>query len=241
MSSAISVTLTNRKEVAVNTMAFCFEKPRGFTFKAGQYVSLTQVDPPETDAKGGTRTFSIASAPEEAEVMITTRMRDSAFKRCLKTMRLGTKLAMEAPLGDLVLHDDPARAAVFLAGGIGVTPFRSIVVSAARAKLPRWLFLFYSNHRPEDAPFLDELGKLEEMNPNYKFIGTMTKIDESSRPWRGETGRVSKEMLLRYVSDLTRAIYYVAGPPAMVFAAQEMLTEAGASTENIRTEEFFGY
>jgi ferredoxin-NADP reductase len=133
MSSAIPVMLTNRKEVAVDTMAFYFEKPRGFTFKAGQYVSLTQIDPPQTDAKGSTRTFSIASAPEEAGVMITTRMRDSAFKRCLKTMRLGTKLTMEGPFGDLVLHGDPGRAAVLLAGGIGVTPFRSIVVSAARA------------------------------------------------------------------------------------------------------------
>jgi ferredoxin-NADP reductase len=241
MSSAISVTLTNRKEVAVNTMAFYFEKPRGFTFKAGQYISLTQIDPPETDAKGSTRTFSIAGAPEEAEVMITTRMRDSAFKRRLKTMRLGTKVTMEGPFGDLVLHRDPARAAVFLAGGIGVTPFRSIVVSAAREKLPHRLFLFYSNHRPEDAPFLDELGKLEEMNPNYKFIGTMTKMDKSSRSWSGETGRVSKGMLLRYIPDLALPIYYVAGPPAMVFAAQEMLTEARASAVNIRTEEFFGY
>jgi ferredoxin-NADP reductase len=241
MSSALPVTLTDRKEVAVDTMAFYFEKPRGFTFKAGQYVSLTQIDPPETDAKGSTRTFSIASAPEEAEVMITTRMRDSAFKRCLKTMRLGTKLTMDGPFGDLVLHGDPARAAVLLAGGIGVTPFRSIVVSAARANFPHRLFLFYSNRRPEDAAFLDELGKLQEMNPNYKFIGTMTKMVKSSRPWGGETGRVSKEMLLSYVSDLTRPVYYVAGPPGMVFAMQETLTEAGVNAENIRPEEFFGY
>lgn len=241
MTSAISVTLANRREVAVNTMAFHFEKPQGFAFKAGQYVSLAEIDPPETDAKGSTRTFSIASAPEEAEVMITTRMRDSAFKRWLKAMKLGTKLTMEGPFGDLVLHPDASRPAVLLAGGIGVTPFRSIVVSAARTKLSHRLFLFYSNHRPEDAAFLDELGKLQEVNPSYSFIGTMTNMKSAARSWHGESGRIGKEMIFRYVPESARPIYYVAGPPGMVLAMEETLTEAGVTAEHIRTEEFFGY
>jgi ferredoxin-NADP reductase len=237
----MSVALTNRKEVAAGTMSFYFETPRGFTFTAGQYVSLTLLDPPETDAKGSTRTFSIASAPEEAELMITTRTRDTAFKRCLETIRLGSRLTMEGPFGDLVLHSDPARAAIFLAGGIGITPFRSIAVSAARAKLPHRLFLFYSNHRPEDAAFLAELGKLQEMNSNYRLIATMTKLERRSGSWQGESGRIRKEMILRYVPNLARAIYYVAGPPSMALAMQDMLTEAGVSADDIRTEEFYGY
>jgi ferredoxin-NADP reductase len=241
MSSVASVALIHRKEAAAGTMCFYFEKPREFTFKAGQYVSLTELDPPETDAKGGTRTFSVASAPEEAEVMITTRMRDSAFKRCLKMMKLGSKLTMEGPFGDLILHADPSRPAVFLAGGIGVTPFRSIVVSAARASLQHRLFLFYSNRSPKDAAFLDELEKLQEVNPNYKFIATMTEIKKAARSWRGESGRIGKEMILRYVPDLAKAMYYVAGPPDMVLALEEALIDAGVSSEHIRTEEFFGY
>src|SRR5262249_54079706 len=94
------------------------------------YVSFGQIDPPERDAKGNTRTFSIASAPEEADVMITTRMRDSAFKSCLKTMKFGATVTMEGPFGDLVLPGDANRPAVLLAGGIGVTPFRSVVLPA---------------------------------------------------------------------------------------------------------------
>jgi ferredoxin-NADP reductase len=240
MDSVVSVALTQRREIAAGTMSFYFEKPRGFSFKAGQYVSLAQIDPPETDAKGSTRTFSIASAPEEADVMITTRMRDSAFKRGLKTMKLGAILTMEGPFGDLVLHGDANRPAIFLAGGIGVTPFRSIVVSAARAKLPHRLFLFYSNRRREDAAFLNELKKLQDGNPKYKLIATMTEMDEV-RSWRGESGRIGKEMLLRYVSDLTKPIFYVAGPPGMVLAMEEILSDAGVGSDRIRIEEFFGY
>jgi ferredoxin-NADP reductase len=240
MSSTISVALIHRKEAATGTTSFTSRSLRGFTFTAGQYISLAEIDPPEAEAKGGTRTFSIASAPEEAEVMITTRMRDSAFKRCLKTMDLGTKLNMEGPFGNLVLHADPSRPAVFLAGGIGVTPFRSIVVSAARAKLPHRLFLLYSNRRPEDAAFLSELGNLEEANPNYKFVATMTEM-EKARSWHGETGRITKEMILQYLTELTSPIYYVAGPPGMVLAMEETLTDAGVNGDHLRTEEFFGY
>jgi ferredoxin-NADP reductase len=241
MSSVVSVGLIHRKEAAAGTTSFYFEKPTGFTFRAGQYVSLAEIDPPETDAKGSTRTFSIASAPEEPEIMITTRMRESAFKRCLKTMKLGSKLTLEGPFGELVLHGDPSRPAVFLAGGIGVTPFRSILVSAARAKLAHRLLLFYSNRRPEDAAFLEELDKLQGVNPNYKLIGTMTEMEKDARSWHGESGRIGKEMILRYVPELAKPIYYVAGPPGMVLAMEEKLTDAGVNAEHIRIEEFFGY
>src|SRR5580704_6423939 len=73
--------LIRREEVAEGTMAFHFEKPSGFTFKAGQSADVTLVDPPDTDAEGNTRTFSIASPPFENELVFTTRMRDTAFKR----------------------------------------------------------------------------------------------------------------------------------------------------------------
>jgi len=88
---------------------------------------------------------------------------------------------------------------VFLAGGIGITPFRSIVFRAAKEKLPHRIFLFYSNRRPEDAPFLDELQALERENPNYKLIASMTEMSKSHRPWQGEAGMIDKEMLARHL------------------------------------------
>jgi ferredoxin-NADP reductase len=128
-----------------------------------------------------------------------------------------------------------------LAGGIGITPFRSILFRAAKENLPHRIFLFYSNHRPEDAPFLEALQKLEKENPNYKLIATMTDMEKSKQPWDGETGPVNKEMLERYLQRAGSPIYYVAGPAGMVKGLHTMLNQAGVDDDDIRTEEFVGY
>src|SRR3989454_9362541 len=88
-----------------------------------------------------------------------------------------------------------ARPAVFLAGGIGITPFASMSRQAAHERLARELWLFYSNRRPEDAAFLDELAALPRANPRYRFVGTMTEMGKSSRPWSGGTGVLDRAML----------------------------------------------
>ena len=236
-----TVALKNRQEVAEGTMAFHLEKPTGFTFKPGQFIELTLIDPPETDGGGNTRAFSVAAPPYEQDLLITTRMRNSAFKRVLKTISLGTAIKLEGPFGNLTLHNNPARPAVLLAGGIGITPFRSISLHAAKEKLPHHLFLFYSNRRPEDTAFLEELQKIEKENPNYKFIGTMTEMEKSKQVWRGETGFIDKKMLAKSINNLTEPTYYIAGPPAMVAAMQDILVSAGVDSDNIRIEEFAGY
>lgn len=233
--------LKDRREVAERTMAFFFEKPTEWTFKAGQFINMTLISPAETNSEGNRRSFSIASAPHEDILMIATRMRDTAFKRSLGTMPLGTKVKVEGPFGNLNLHHDAARAGVFLAGGIGITPFRSIVLRAAEEKLGHYIFLFYSNRRPEDAPFLEELQALEKNNPNYKFIVTMTGMEKSRQPWPGETGWIIQEMLAKYLNAAASPIYYVAGPPAMVSALRAMLNSAGIDGGDIRTEKFSGY
>jgi ferredoxin-NADP reductase len=233
--------LKDRKEVAEGTMAFRFEKPSGWTFKAGQYLDMTLLDPSATDSEGNVRSFSIASAPHEETLMVATRMRDTAFKRVLRTMPFGTVVKIEGPSGDLILQNDFTRAAVFLAGGIGITPFRSIVHWATKEKLPNRIVLFYSNRRPEDAPFLAELQSLERDNPKYKLIASMTEMEKSHRPWNGETGLINQEMLGRHLKGAASPIYYIAGPPAMVKGLHEMLNKVGINHDDIRTEEFAGY
>lgn len=205
------VKLSSREEVAEGTMAFRFEKPAGWTFKAGQSMDMTLLDPVETDSEGNSRAFSIASAPQEDLLMFATRMRDTAFKRTLKTLLLGSTVKIEGPFGNLTLHNNAAKTAVLLAGGIGITPFRSMVVRAAREKLPHRIFLFFSNRRPEDAPFLEELRAAEKDNPNYKLIATMTEMEKSKRPWHGETGLVNAGMLSKYLKDAQSPVYYIAG------------------------------
>ena len=240
--------LAQRHEVAEHTMAFQFEKPDGWSFKAGQFVDITLLHPPETDAEGNTRGFSISSAPHEPTIMVTTRLRDTAFKRVLRSMPLDSDVKMEGPFGNLTLHNNASRPAVMLAGGIGITPFRSIAMQAATEQLPHRIFLFYSNRRPEDAPFLEELQALEHQNSNYKLIATMTEMATSHRAWKGDTGLIDYQMLDRYLKPVASLewysagpIYYIAGPPQMVRDLQTMLTNAGVDGDDIRMEEFSGY
>lgn len=233
--------LKDRKQVAEQTIAFRFSKPDGWTFKAGQFIDMTLLNPSETDAEGNTRGFSIASGPHDDTLMVTTRIRDTAFKRVLKIAPIGTTVRIDGPFGDLTLPHNPSRTIVFLAGGIGITPFRSMLVWAAREKLPHRIILFYSNRRPEDAPFLEELQILERTNPNYKCIATMTAMEKSHRAWHGETRLINQEMLDKYLKNAVSPIYYVAGPPAMVKGLGKMLNMAGVDDDDIRAEEFAGY
>ena len=222
-------------------MAFHFSRPPGFRHRAGQSLLIGLIDPPETDGAGNARTFTIASAPHEADLMIATRMRDSAFKRFLKTAPPGTAVTIDGPAGEMVLHDDVARPAVFLAGGIGVTPFLSMVRHAAHELLLHRIHLFYSNRRPEDAAFLAELQRMEQANPNCRLIATMAEPGKSAQRWSGETGFIRREMLERHLDNLASPIYYFAGPPSMTMAMQELLQGIGIGEDAMRYEEFYGY
>ncbi len=233
--------LLSRSSVAEGTTAFRFAKPSGFTFKAGQAADLTLLDPRETDSEGNIRTFSIASPPFEDQLTFATRMRETAFKRSLKAVPIGTEIDIASPTGSFTLHKNSNKPAVFLAGGIGITPFLSIVRQTDHDRLAHKLYLFYSNRRPEDAAFLDILQGLEKTNPNFRLIATMTEMARSTREWKGETGFISGEMLARHLGTLQGPIYYVAGPPPMVAAMREMLVGVGVDEDDVRTEEFAGY
>lgn len=235
-----NVKLKSKKEVATNTMVFHFSKPEGFTFKAGQYGDLTQINPPETDAEGDRRGFSLG-APYEEDIVVATRMRDTAFKRNLKNMEIGTEVMFDGPGGSFALHNKTEIPAVFLSGGIGITPVRSIVLQATHDKTAHKIFLFYANKTPKDAAFLDDLMEAQKANANFKLIASMTDDVEDSKEWKGERGFFTKEMLQKYIGDLSLPIYYISGPASMVASIRKTLDEAGVDSDNIRTEEFSGY
>ena len=172
--------------------------------------------------------------------MITTRLRDTAFKRVLRTMPIGTPVKIEGPFGDLRLHH-AARPAVVLTGGIGITPFRSILIETIRnGGLPYPVVVFYANRRPQDAAFLDELRELAGQDANLTFVPTMSAL-ESGEPWEGERGHIDASMLGRHLDGVTDAIYYLTGPPGMVQGLRTMLVDSGVDEDDIRTEEFTGY
>jgi ferredoxin-NADP reductase len=234
-------TLLGLTEVAEGTMAFKFEKPNDFAFKAGQYIDLTISDSQNGLANGLTHTFSIASSPFDKELLVTTRIRNTVFKQALSILPIGSGVKIEGPMGSFSLHNNTARPAVFLAGGIGIAPFLSMLSYATGEKLRHPIVLFYANRYLEDAAFMDPLWKLERANPRFRFVPTLTRTDKNYRGWKGETGHINSEMLVPQVGIVRGPIYYIAGPPTMVAATRRTLCEVGVDEDDIRTEEFAGY
>lgn len=241
-----TLALRERIDVADRTMEFRIDKPANLTFKAGQYLDLTLLSPPETDDEGNTRSFSISVGPDDDYLAVTSRLRDSAFKRTLHTMPIGTALQVDGPYGDFTLHSNPDRPAVFLAGGIGVTPFRSMIRRHARPGSTRRLLLFHSNRKPEDAAYLNEFREFARENPNFTFVPTMSRPEGSRLTWDGEVGRIEYDLITKHLrdgagEDVPTPMYYIAGPPQMVGDLRAMLSDAGVNDDDIRTEEFSGY
>lgn len=235
------VKLERSEAIADGTMAFHFRKPDKFKFKPGQAVELVLVDPQNPAVEIGRHAFSLVSAPFQEQVTVATRMRDSAYKRALRSLPVGAAARIEGPFGSLTLHNDRTRPAVFIAGGIGITPFMSILRQAASDRLPGRLLLLYSNRRPEDAAFLDELQQLEKRHVEFALVATMTQTAKSDRAWDGPIGLIDEHLLGRVAADLSVPVYYLVGPPRMVEAMKETLSRLGVNDDDIRSEEFYGY
>ena len=144
-------------------------------------------------------------------------------------------------MGNFVLDETNPKPKVLIAGGIGVTPFHSMLTYAAAKNLTIPLTLFVSFSLPEEMVFYEELKKLEEQHENIKIIYTITKSEQSQTPWTGETGRVSKDLIKKYVPDISNVLIYVVGPPPMEEATKKLLNEMLIADENILTEQFTGY
>ncbi|MGH9541280.1 MAG: ferredoxin--NADP reductase [Terriglobales bacterium] len=231
-------SLLERESPCEGTVAFRFAKPAGFAFRPGQYVDIGLIHPPTMDTQGATRTFSIASAPYEPDLLVATRMGRSAFKRILAQAPAGTEARLEGPSGSFTLHKNTAKPAVFLAGGIGITPFRSIIRQAAHDHLGQSLYLFYGNSRLGRAAFLPELEELATSCPQFHLVAVMA---DPAGGWRGPVGRLAPALIAGHLASLQGPIYYIAGPPEMVGGVRQSLLAAGIDEDDIRAEEFGGY
>jgi ferredoxin-NADP reductase len=228
------------REVAKGTLLVVFDLlGREIEFKAGQYFWVELLNPPYLDEKGARRHISVVTSPTERGVLgLCTRLRDSAFKRSLAELEVGDEVEVEEPKGDFVLPEETDRPYVFIAGGIGITVFRSMLRCIADKGLPHQVTLVYSNRDRESAAFLGELTELDDANPNIRLVATMTEDPE----WEGEKRRIGPELLRDHLEgDLNAYTYLAAGPPAMVEAMVEMLAAAGVPEAQVRPARFSGY
>lgn len=234
-----TVKLIKSETVAKDTLLLTLEKPADFAYKAGQYVSLTVPALKGEGPREATRSMSFASAPNEEQLTIAMRMGPSAYKQTLVRMKPGDELEFRGPLGTLVAHEDE-RPAVYLAGGIGIAPFRGMMKELQAKGWPYPVTLLYSNKFPEDATFAAELQAMA--GERCTVVTTCSRIAaEEKGAWTGECGRIDEAMIKKYVTDLKAPVFYIVGLPEMVTEMHMLLLDMGVEGEMIKTELFTGY
>ena len=229
-----------KREVAKGTLMVVFDLlGEEVDFTPGQYFWVTLLDPPYEDEKGPRRHITVVTSPNDRGVLgLATRLRDSAFKRSLAELAVGADVEVEQPKGNFLLPEDASQPYVFIAGGIGITVFRSMLRYIAEEGLPHRVTLVYSNRDRESTAFLEELQELESALPNLRLVLTMTDDPD----WEGETRRIDAEMLRDHLDgELDAFTYLIAGPPKMVEAVEEILSGEGVPEDKIRPERFSGY
>ncbi len=234
--------LIRTEEVAERTAAFTFEiEDAGFAFSPGQTCDFSLPQPKYEDALGSMRTFSIASSPGDLpRIVVATRLTGSAFKRSLVEAAPGTVVDVDGPYGSFTLHRNLARPGVLLAGGIGITPFRSIIKDVVERQAPRDVTLFYSNRSAAAAPFVPDLERWAAADPRFRLVATLTNADPA-QPWSHQTGRLDAAWVGREIADRQNAVFYIAGPARFVTGIRGVLAEVGADPDDVRFEEFPGY
>ena len=217
-------------------------------YTAGQFAFF-DIGGVSNDPKGPIRHFTIASSPTEDFIMISTRIRDTPYKKRLSSLEEGAKVKVRGPEGKFVLHEDYSKAAVLLSGGIGVTPFRSMIKYATDKQLPLKINMFDSNRDQANILYKNEFDECLNTNRNLKIIYTITAAEEqgqapSSSSWKGERGIINKSILTKFLttSELNNSVFYVCGPPGMLKAMQNLLQDdLHIPKERIMVEEFTGY
>jgi len=231
------ITLKDRKVIQNNNIAMWFDRGGSdFTFEPGQYARVNLIEPIFNDKDGNTRLFSIASSPKKDYVMFTTRALDTAFNKNILEMPIGAKAEISDFGGNTVLHSDTSVPAVFLIGGIGITPVRCMVEYIVTEKLPYKAYLFYSNPNAGSMAFFDEFEAWAKEYDGFRFIPTID--DRGDAGWKYDYGYINKELIMKHVDDAAKPIYYLVGPTAMVEAMEKLLIELNVNSNNIKLEKF---
>lgn len=229
MSDLLKVQLIKKEKIGKDTWSFSFKKIKEFLFLPGQYVSIF--------FGNDTRDFTIASSPlQKDEFFIVTKEGISEFKNQFFSVPPGSIITLKSPSGGFVLDEKDIAPHVFLAGGIGMTPFYSMITYGNEKKLNTPMTLLVSFSKKEDVIFYNQLKDIAEKNP---LINIQYSLSQDT--WDGERGRISEKLIQKYVPKIRETKYLIAGGEKMVEDTEELLLKMGIDPKNIRIDIFTGY
>jgi ferredoxin-NADP reductase len=221
--------LVDKKPVKGDVVSFIFEPEKPIKWQPGQYMHYLLPHDNEDD-RGHERWFTDSAAPSENHIMISTRInneRRSSFKNALNNLKLGQTIEADGPEGDFVIND-LSRNYLLIAGGIGITPFRSILKEAYEKGQKIKATLLYAN-RNQDIPFKDELDKFARSNESLK-IEYITQPD-----------RITPELLKKWIDKIDNPYIYISGPEPMVKDFEKQVLQLGVDKQNVKIDDFPGY
>ena len=235
------ICLKERRPETADSMSFIFDLcGQQLQYRSGQILHYELDALAFPDERGNSRHFTISSSPtEEGIVMFTTRVRGSGFKETLRLAPIGYELSCQTPEGEFVLRQgETRRRHVFIAGGIGITPYRSILRCSVDMNEPLNVFMLYFNRSSSDIIFRLELESIARQMPTFSLVNVLTEPEEG---WKGQLGKLDEETLRKWVPDPDELIFWISGPPGMVGTCRELLELIGVKEQSIRTDRFMGY
>jgi len=238
---ALGLRLKRKIQLAPDVYDFIFARPPRMAFVPGQYMEWT-LGHPATDSRGNRRYFTLASSPTESELRVGIKFyqRSSSFKKALLALDDETEIVANQLAGDFVLPADPNEKLVFLAGGIGVTPFRSMIQYLLDTGQRRPIVLFYANKTVDDILYRDVFDQAQR-RLGIEVIYTLTDARTLPASWQGRVGRLSPKLIRAVVPEYRDCTYYISGPNQMVDSFQGVLRELGIKPARIKTDYFPGF
>ena len=227
------VAFVERIPVCEGTASFAFERPAAGGFSAGQHFALTL----ETAEGEQTKHFSHCDAPADEHARLTTRLTGSPFKRALEALKPGDPVGVDGPFGTLTVGEQ-VKKAVFLVGGVGITPARSIVRDSVQRHTGLTSLVFDGNLDERCIPFLEEFRGYEADDPRIRFVHV---LERPSAAWTGERGYITAELVTRHCDPLDGWHWFIAGPPAMTEAMEGVIVALELPADRISREPFSGY
>ncbi|HVN16085.1 MAG TPA: RnfABCDGE type electron transport complex subunit D [Anaerolineales bacterium] len=232
--------LKEKNRLAPDTMEFVFAAPRRFAFAPGQYMEWT-LGHPEADSRGNRRYFTLASSPTEYNLRLGVKFyqQSSTFKKALLALNNNTEVVAAQLSGDFVLPKNSRQKCVFIAGGIGVTPFRSMIKYLLDTHQRRPITLFYSAPAIDDFVYKDVFDRAQQ-ELGIRTVYTVTSNRNVPPSWPGKVGRISPEMIRSVVSDYRSCVFYLSGSRNMVDSLKDTLHRLGVPNHQVKTDYFAG-